>query len=244
MSGRAGRSLKHKERFLKKQTLGYKFARGIIFVIARLTTRLQVLHVERLPETSYIAVSNHLGRLDPVLVFTILNRQDIILIVAEKYRSNPIFRWLVRQLDLLFVDRYSADFATVRQVLQRLREGSVLILAPEGTRSQTEALLEGRPGASYLAAKAEVPILPVAVWGTEDRLLKANLRRLRRVPVTVNIGEPFTLPPLPRQGRDEALQEYTEEIMCRIAALLPEKYRGFYTDHPRLKEFLVEPEIG
>jgi 1-acyl-sn-glycerol-3-phosphate acyltransferase len=57
--------------------------------------------------------------------------------------------------------------------------------------------------------------------------------------MTVNIGKPFTLPPLPRENRDQVLQEYTDEIMCRIAALIPEKYWGVYKDHPRLHE-LVE----
>jgi 1-acyl-sn-glycerol-3-phosphate acyltransferase len=54
----------------------------------------------------------------------------------------------------------------------------------------------------------------------------------------VKAGPAFTLPPLPQEGRDEALKEYTDEIMCHIAALLPEKYRGVYAEHLRLKELL------
>jgi 1-acyl-sn-glycerol-3-phosphate acyltransferase len=55
----------------------------------------------------------------------------------------------------------------------------------------------------------------------------------------VRIGQPFILPPLQGQDRDAALQEYTDEIMCRIAVLLPPDYRGVYADHPRLRQ-LVE----
>jgi 1-acyl-sn-glycerol-3-phosphate acyltransferase len=82
------------------------------------------------------------------------------------------------------------------------------------------------------------PIVPVAITGTEDKALLGNLKKLRRAHITLSAGPAFILPPLPRQNRDEALQQYTDEIMCRIAALLPETYRGVYTNHPRLKELL------
>ena len=78
----------------------------------------------------------------------------------------------------------------------------------------------------------------VAIVGTEDANVVAHLRRLRRVPVVIQAGEPFTLPPIEGQDRDAALQAYTDEIMCRIAALLPPQYRGVYADHPRLKALL------
>jgi 1-acyl-sn-glycerol-3-phosphate acyltransferase len=65
-----------------------------------------------------------------------------------------------------------------------------------------------------------------------------SLRRWRRPKVVISIGEPFTLPPIPGKDRDAALQAYTDEIMCRIAALLPPSYRGVYAEYPRLKELL------
>jgi 1-acyl-sn-glycerol-3-phosphate acyltransferase len=68
--------------------------------------------------------------------------------------------------------------------------------------------------------------------------LVANLKRFRRGHITVTAGPAFTLPPLPRENRDQVLQQYTDEIMCHIAALLPEKYRGVYSNHARLKELL------
>jgi 1-acyl-sn-glycerol-3-phosphate acyltransferase len=68
---------------------------------------------------------------------------------------------------------------------------------------------------------------------------------LRRPHITINIGSMFNLPPLPAegQGRAEALKTDTDEIMCRIAALLPEENRGFYADHPRLKAILEEAKM-
>jgi 1-acyl-sn-glycerol-3-phosphate acyltransferase len=74
--------------------------------------------------------------------------------------------------------------------------------------------------------------------GTEDEAFFGNLKKLRRAHITVSAGPVFTLPPLPRENREEALKQFTDEIMCQIAALLPEKYRGVYAENPRLKELL------
>jgi len=219
--------------------MAYWFARSLIKLIIRLTCCLEIHGLDRLPKTGAFAVaSNHLGRLDPLLVYYLLDRRDIIMLVAEKYRENALARWFVRQLDGIFVDRFEADFRAVRQALTRLRGGGLLVLAPEGTRSPTGALIAGHHGISYLAAKAGVPIYPVGITGTQDRAVLANFKRLRRARVVGVVGEPFTLPGISRQARDETLEAYTGEIMCRIAALIPPEYRGVYADHPRLRDLL------
>jgi len=224
--------------------MAYRLAHWIIDLIVHLFCRLEVHGRERIPASGSFAVaSNHLGRLDPVLVYYYLDRKDIIMLVAEKYRKIPLARWFVKQLNAIWVDRFNADFGAVREALHRLRKGGVLVLAPEGTRSKTGALIEARPGVSYLAAKAGVPIIPVALTGSEDKYVVSQFKRLRRPRVTVRVGVPFTLPPLKGQERDAALQAYTDEIMCRIAALLPPSYRGVYADHPRLKELLIDAPL-
>jgi 1-acyl-sn-glycerol-3-phosphate acyltransferase len=189
---------------------------------------------------SFVMTSNHIGRLDAALVYNFSQRRDIILIVAEKYRKIPLIPWFVKQIDGIWVDRFNADFGAVRETLNRLKKGGVLVLAPEGTRSPTGNLQKARAGASYLAAKAEVPIVPVALVGSEDANEVAHLRRLRRTVITIRVGKAFRLPPLPKKDREAALEAYTDEIMCRIAALLPEERRGEYANHPRVKELLAE----
>jgi 1-acyl-sn-glycerol-3-phosphate acyltransferase len=90
-----------------------------------------------------------------------------------------------------------------------------------------------------------VPIVPVGIVGSEDKKVAANLKRLRRTPVEVHVGMPFMLPPAPVKDRDRVLKEYTDEVMCQIAAQLPPEYWGFYADHPRLKEILAgAPPLG
>jgi 1-acyl-sn-glycerol-3-phosphate acyltransferase len=170
--------------------------------------------------------------------------------VAEKYQKYWFWRWMMRQLDALWLDRHNPDFRALREVQKRLKAGQIAAIAPEGTRSATAQLQPGKPGVAYLAAKTGVPIIPMSIVGTEDNEVYRRLRRFRRLDIAIRVGEPFTLPMMPRQNRDEFLQQNTDEMMCRIAALLPPKYRGVYADHPRLQELLneepnmVKKEIG
>jgi len=100
-------------------------------------------------------------------------------------------------------------------------------------------MAEGKPGVAYLALKAGLPIVPVGLVGTEDRVVVEHLKRFKKSEIKIVVGEPFSLPPIQRKNREESLKQQTDEIMCRIGALLPEKYRGVYAEHPRLKELLT-----
>ncbi len=127
----------------------------------------------------------------------------------------------------------------IGEAMKRLRQGGVLAIAPEGTRSRTGTLIQARPGGIYLAWKAGVPILPVALTGTQDALVKDNLKHFRRLQIKATAGAAFRLPQEARgKDRDELLQEYTDEVMCRIAVLLPEEMRGVYAGHSRLNDIL------
>ena len=221
--------------------MGRKLTFFLINLVFRLVARLQVIDRQNAPlDESFVMASNHIGRLDAAIVFLFSQRQDIIMIFAEKYRKIPLLPWFIKQIDGIWVDRFNADFGAVRETLNRLKKGGVLVLAPEGTRSPTGNLQKARAGASYLAAKAEVPIVPVALVGSEDANVVAHLRRLRRSVITIRVGKAFRLPPLPKKDREAALEAHTDEIMCRIAVLLPEERRGEYAHHPRVKELLAE----
>lgn len=223
------------------KSLVYSILRSSINALLPLIAQVEVHGLENLPRTGgYIAAANHAGRIEIPLVYYVLDRDDIILLVAEKYRKYSIIRWLVKQLDALWLDRFASDFRALRNTLDRLKAGGVLVIAPEGTRSPSGTLIAGKPGSSYLASKSGLPIIPVAAIGTEDARVKQQLKRFKRPRLTLYVGEPFRIPPLGRGNRDAILQEYTDEIMCRIAAMLPEPKRGVYADHPRLIELLQE----
>jgi len=103
----------------------------------------------------------------------------------------------------------------------------MLGIAPEGTRSRTGVLGRGKAGVAVLAHRAGVPIWPVAHWGGED--FWRNLKRFRRTPVSVRVGPPFLIEPLGSMTKT-VRQEVADEIMGRIALLMPEKYRGPYAE--------------
>jgi 1-acyl-sn-glycerol-3-phosphate acyltransferase len=222
--------------------MSYRFARFLVRLILILVARLELHGYENVAglDEAALVVSNHLGRLDVALVYHYLDRQDILVLVAEKYQKVAWIRWFVKALGAVFVDRFNADLNTMRIALNHLKQGKVLVLAPEGTRSPTGALIEGRSGASYLAARSGVWVVPIAIYGSEDKAVLQAFRHLRRAHITATVGKPFKFPPLPASNREETLQAYTDEMMCQIAILLPEKYRGVYADHPRLKELLAQ----
>ena len=91
-------------------------------------------------------------------------------------------------------------------------------------------------GVAFLASKSGYPVLPVALMGTEDRGVIANLKRFRRSKIRAVAGEPFYIEIPKGRGREEAMRQATDEIMCRIAVMLPESYRGYYAGHPRVRE--------
>jgi 1-acyl-sn-glycerol-3-phosphate acyltransferase len=172
------------------------------------------------------------------MVYYGIERTDLFIPVAEKWEKIGWIRWLGRQLNFLFIDRYNPDLKAMRKMIALMKDGKCLVIAPEGTRSLTGALIEGKPGVAYLAARSGFPVIPVAITGTEDEVIKANVKKFRKSNITLTGGKPFIIPPLPKKNRDEALQKYTDEIMCQMAAILPERYRGVYAEHPRLKELL------
>jgi len=220
------------------------FIRWLVRTLINLLAKVELSGYEYLPkETSFVIATNHIGIVDAPLAFYALDRWDIYIPVAEKWERNPFLKWLGKYFNFIFIDRFNPDIKAMRRILDVMKEGNVIAIAPEGTRSRLGSLAEGRPGVSYLATKLNRPILPVAIWGTEDKVFWGNVKRLRRNHVVVRAGPAFTLPSLPRENRDEALKRYTDEIMCRIAALLPERYRGVYADHPRLKELLASDQL-
>jgi 1-acyl-sn-glycerol-3-phosphate acyltransferase len=219
-----------------------KTIRSLIRFLMGLMTDVKVYGLENFPASgACVGTGNHLGRLDAFLPFTYLDREDVTMIAADKYKKVPGLVYVLKVLNGVWIDRENADFKTMRELLKRLRAGNMIVIAPEGTRSKTEALIEGKLGASYLVSKMGVPVVPVGVWGTEDSAVKASFKRLRRAKAIANVGKAYRLSPLDEKSdRDAQLKVATDEIMCRIAAQLPPQYRGVYAEHPRLKELLEE----
>jgi 1-acyl-sn-glycerol-3-phosphate acyltransferase len=204
---------------------------SLVRIFARLSlmcvARLDVQGLEHIPkEGAFVGAVNHLSSFDPLLVLGSAPVRPVTIFAAIEHRHDFIAGWALDRLGAIWIHRGEPSREALRIALNELALGSVFGIAPEGTRSRSGALQKGRTGAAYLATRANVPILPAVLWGTEE--IKHNLRRLKRTTVHLRVGPMFRLP----EGRadSEKLQEYTDVIMRRLASLLPPKYRGEYAE--------------
>ena len=204
----------------------YHAIRAIINCLLSLIMRREYIGLENFPdEPPYILVTNHLAIIDTPVLLTVCPH-TIHGFVAAKHRRNPLYGPLVTIMRGIWVHRGEVDRQALQEALDALEHGDVLGMAPEGTRArETHALQKGKTGVAYLATRADVPIVPVGLTGTER--IKHDLPRLRRAHVRAIVGKPFRLPESGRV-RGQKLEEYTELIMHSIAELLPEEYRGEY----------------
>jgi 1-acyl-sn-glycerol-3-phosphate acyltransferase len=206
--------------------------RRIIVTIFRFLLRLlshwEVHGSENLPQGGpLLVVFNHIAHLDGPLVMASLPWEVEGVALADLY-DVPVTGQLLRLYGTIPIHRDVYDREIIRRALQVLGSGRVLAIAPEARMSPTFSLERGRSGAAYLALRAQVPILPIGLTGTETVI--SSLSRLRRPHLTVSIGPPFVLEgPLRKgSGRRPQLETARDQIMQHIAALLPAEYRGVY----------------
>lgn len=207
----------------------FYYATKLLLKIAlRLFTRWQVKGIENIPRRGgLLIVSNHLNLADPPLLGISLNRKAIFMAKEEVFRSR-LTRYFFSGLGAFPVHREKLDRKALRQAKRVLDEGKVLVMFPEGTRSKNAQLQSAFSGAALVALRNGVPILPVAITGTER--IKGSTWILRRPGLTVNFGSPFYPPPANGKLTKTDLAEFTNLIMGRIAELLPAEYRGIYAE--------------
>jgi 1-acyl-sn-glycerol-3-phosphate acyltransferase len=199
--------------------------RGLLRILCRIDTS-QLQEVPR--RGPLIIVTNHINFLEVPLLYTFLQPRSLIGLVKAETWDRPFNAFLANLWEAIPIRREATDLTAFRQCLQVLREGKILILAPEGTRSGDGRLRSGHPGVVHLALRSRVPLLPLVHWGGE--LFWENLRHLRRTPVRIRVGELFTLEPRSARISKALRQRLVDEIMLRLAALLPPDHRGVYAD--------------
>lgn len=202
-------------------------------------TDVTLVNQDVLPKDGpYIIAMNHMSRIDFPLLLGIERRDEMYALVADKYQKYPFFKFIIDSADMIWIDRTKADFTAMRAALNVLKEGHILLISPEGTRSRNGQLLEAKTGVVLLASKAHVPVCTMSITGTENFM--DSFKRFRKPKLQARFGPPFMLPAIDPDNRDVSLLNATDEIMCHIAAMLPEKYRGFYRNYPRIQELRSE----
>jgi 1-acyl-sn-glycerol-3-phosphate acyltransferase len=215
--------------------------RNIVNLLFMLLTRREVSGLENIPRSgACLIVFNQLSSFDTPLLFTLLNRTDTTGLVAANYRDRLLYRVFIEAAGGTWLRRGASDRAAIKTALTALGHGWIVGISPEGRRSPNKTLIQGKPGPAFLATRANVPVVPIGLTNTEN--LAEALKHLRRITLTVRIGEPFRLPPIGPQNQKQELQTNTDLLMCQIAALLPPRYRGAYASHRQLKALLNETE--
>ena len=206
----------------------YRWVRLAVSALFKVCVGLRVRGRQNVPQTGpLLLVVNHLTYLEPPLIGVVLPRRLTFLTLNEVFQVAWVGRF-ARTVGMVPVTPSGPrSLEGIRMALQLLDRGEVVGIFPEGTRSLTPGLLRANPGVALLAARSGVPILPVAVTGTErlDSVAHFLLARPRGARVRVAIGEPFR-PHVPKGKIDH--QALADQIMVELAKLLPPAYRGAY----------------
>lgn len=205
----------------------YYVAKAILRMFFSLLTSYQVRGKENIPSQGpLLVVANHINLTDPPLIGISLGRKVMFMAKEELFRHR-FPGYLMRGFGAFPVYRKQADRQAIRQAKQILAKGLALIMFPEGKRSLNAQLQPALSGSALIARHSDAPILPVGITGTEK--LRGVAWLLHRPQITVNIGQPFSLPPVNGKLTKEELARLTNYTMERIAELLPQEYRGNYT---------------
>ena len=203
----------------------YEMVRWLLAMpIFHLTAHLRVRGLYNIPTNGpFIIASNHLSWTDIPLVAMYVRRRKVVYMAKEEYFKGKL-RWLVRLIGSFPVKRGEADRQALRTSEEQLKKGNILVIFPEGTRSRTQTMAQARAGLGLIALRTGVPVVPVAVWGSEKLLKKFG------APVTVSYGQPIVLKPKGKKITREDIDAATRTIMHTIAEMLPPQYRGVYAE--------------
>jgi 1-acyl-sn-glycerol-3-phosphate acyltransferase len=210
----------------------------VIRAIFRAICRIDAAGLERIPRRGpLIIVTNHINFLEAPLLYSLIYPRDVSGFAKTETWRNPLLGLLASTWECVPVERGANDIGSMRLALETLRRGRMLNVMPEGTRSHHGKLGPGREGVVAMAQRSGAPILPVAIYGGEA--FWRNLRRGRRTPVHVRVGDAFRLRPSARGSRKSTRAEAADEIMLSLARLLPPEYRGVYANRDFTSDRLV-----
>ena len=182
-----------------------------------------------------IFISNHLSNSDGFIIEKILKDEyDPTFVAGVKLSNDPVTNLGTKVVKNISIKPNSADKEAIMSMIKVLKDGENLVLFPEGTRSRTGSMIEGKKGVLLVARMSKAKIVPISLYGTE-KLLPINKNgdmageQWNEAEVNVRIGEEIELP---KKDKDESKHEYDDRcltyIMKSIANGLPDEYRGVY----------------
>jgi 1-acyl-sn-glycerol-3-phosphate acyltransferase len=179
---------------------------------------------DHLPEAGpFIVAANHANYLDGVVLGAAIPRHVVFLVMPRVYRATPLHPYLHDHIGSIPINLARPDPGAIRRALRVLDRGGVLGIFPEGPDSTNGQLVRGYPGVALVALRAGVPVVPAAITGTFEALVRRQLHVPRAVPLAVRFGSPLRFPRHPRPVTQGVRADVTRRIMEEIAALLAEE---------------------
>ncbi|HHW35961.1 MAG TPA: 1-acyl-sn-glycerol-3-phosphate acyltransferase [Bacillales bacterium] len=186
----------------------YKFGKALCSIYLKLQYKIEVVGIENIPKDGGVLLcSNHISNNDPPLVGVTCPR-DISFMAKEELFRMPVIKTIMNGIRAFPVKRGMSDRNALKAGLSLLKEGNVLGLFPEGTRSKTGELGTGLAGAGFFALRSNAAVVPCAVIGPYKRFGKMK----------VVYGKPIDFEPI-RAGKLSA-QDATDIIMKEIGLLI------------------------
>jgi 1-acyl-sn-glycerol-3-phosphate acyltransferase len=197
-----------------------------IFLLLKALCRVDSSELASVPRTGpLIIATNHVSFLEVPILYTFLLPRRLVGLTKTETFDNRFFGYLANLWKAIPLRRDVVDSHAFKASLEVLKDGAILAVAPEGTRSHDGVLQMGHAGVITIAALSGAPILPVAHFGGER--FWHNMKRIRRTRVAIRVGETIRVSRdrvRTRTGREEVLRT----TMQALAALMPEKYSGYY----------------
>jgi 1-acyl-sn-glycerol-3-phosphate acyltransferase len=190
------------------------------------------------PEGPAILMINHIALIDPIVVLYVARRNIVPLAKIEVY-NYPVVGIFPRLWGVIPVRREEFDRRAVQQVLEVLKAGETVLVAPEGTRGNQ--LSQGKEGVAYIASRSGAPVIPVAIDGTIGFPAFRLSQRWKGPGAHITFGKPFYFRSDVKHPGKEELRKMTDEAMYILATMLPEQRRGYYADLTKATRDTIAP---
>lgn len=194
----------------RRMDRAYRFLYAVIFPFFQLFHPVRAIGREHIPEGAAIICPNHTTASDPFFaVFAFRRKYPLRTMAKIEIMRVPFIGWILSKAGVFGVDRSKADVNAVKKSMRFLKEGSKLMMFPEGTRVGEGENVEAKTGAAMLSTRLQVPIIPVYI--------PAKKRWFR--PTTVVIGQPYQPQVAGKRGTPEEYHAIAEDLMARIHQL-------------------------